>query len=59
MQLELVLLILEILIGKKFFQERQQVNAKNRYAEAIVQSYFDELAVSDLIIIIIESFNIV
>ncbi|MCP9259164.1 hypothetical protein DINM_002130 [Dirofilaria immitis] len=31
---------------RKMMKERQQVAAKNRYAEAIVQSYFDELAVS-------------
>ncbi|KAM3723901.1 Zinc finger BED domain-containing protein [Dirofilaria immitis] len=29
---------------RKMMKERQQVAAKNRYAEAIVQSYFDELA---------------
>uniref|UniRef100_A0A0R3RW29 Dimer_Tnp_hAT domain-containing protein n=1 Tax=Elaeophora elaphi TaxID=1147741 RepID=A0A0R3RW29_9BILA len=29
---------------RKMMKERQQAAAKNRYAEAIVQSYFDELA---------------
>ncbi|OZC11482.1 hypothetical protein X798_01340 [Onchocerca flexuosa] len=29
---------------RKIMKERQQAAAKNRYAEAIVQSYFDELA---------------
>ncbi|VDD93361.1 unnamed protein product [Enterobius vermicularis] len=29
---------------RKIMQERQQNDSKNRYAEAIIQSYFDELA---------------